>query len=162
MTSGIVRIFRSQSRKQYGLATTCRIYTTAIPLACLLAAASASAHHSATQYDRDKRVVLTGSLTKVDWRNPHIEFSLEVKDGNGHATLWLVETVPPNRFAYRNIRKAIFESAIGQILMMEILPTRDGSPYGLLRKITFSDGSVVRCGDMGVGGSCVWEPASQR
>ena len=161
MTSGIVRIFRSQSRKQYGL-TTCRIYTTAIPLACLLAAASASAHHSATQYDRDRRVVLTGSLTKVDWRNPHIEFSLEVKDDRGHGTHWLVESLPPNRYANRNIPKAIFERAVGQILTMEIFPARDGSPYGLLRKVTFSDGSVVSCGDAGVGGSCAWESASHR
>ena len=162
MISGMLRIFHSQSRKKYGAATTSRICVTAIPLACLLAAGSAAAHHSASQYDRDKRVVVTGTLTKIDLRNPHIEVSLEVKHDSGHAELWLVETLPPNRFASHNIRKAIFENAIGQILMMEVHPTRDGSPFGLLRKITFPDGSVVVCGNEGVGGNCIWQSTSQR
>lgn len=162
MISGMFRIFRSQSRKPHGAATISRICITAIPLACLLAAESASAHHSAVQYDAAKRVMLTGTLTKVDWRNPHVELSLEVKDDSGHAKLWVVETVPPNRFASRNIGKAIFENAIGQILLVEICPTRDGSPFGLLRKVTFSDASVVKCGDQGVGGNCTRESTSQR
>lgn len=162
MTSGMFRIFRSQSRKACWAATTFRSWITAISLVCVLAAGSASAHHSATQYDAAKRVTLTGTLTKVDWRNPHIEISLEVKDDSGHAKLWLVETVPPNRFASHNIRRAIFDNAIGQILMVEISPTRDGSLFGILRKIAFPDGSVVQCGNEGVGGNCVRESTSQR
>jgi hypothetical protein len=84
MISGMLRIFRSQNRKQHGT-TISRICISAIPLACLLAAGSALAHHSASQYDAAKRVMLIGTLSKVDWRNPHVEVSLEVKDGNGPA-----------------------------------------------------------------------------
>src|SRR5438874_7397595 len=90
-----------------------------IALAFFLAASTAWAHHSMAQYDATKRVTLIGTLTKVDWRNPHVEISLDVKDDSGHATLWSVESVPPNRFASHNIDKAILEDAIGQILMME-------------------------------------------
>ena len=161
MTSGMFRTFRIQWRNQ-GAATTSRLCIAAIPLACLLAAGSASAHHSGTQYDAAKRVMLTGTVTKVDWRNPHVEISLEVKDDNGHAEIWLLESVPPNRFASRNLSRAVFENAIGQILMVEISPTRDGSPFGILRSITFPDGSVMQCGDEGLGGNCTRGATSQR
>ena len=162
MISGMLMVSHSQSRKQNGAATTSRISITTVLLGCLLAAGWVSAHHSASQYDAAKRVMLTGTLAKVDWRNPHIEVSLEVKDDSGHAKLWLVESLPPNRFASQNIPKTIFENAIGQILMVEISPTRDGSPFGILRKITFPDGSVVECGNEGVGGNCIRESTSQK
>ena len=139
---------------------TLRNYLAAILLACLLAAAS-GAHHSATQYDNAKRVTLTGTFTGIDWRNPHIEFTLEVKGDSGQSEIWLVETVPPNRLVSRNITKSDFQKAVGQSVTLVISPTRDGSRYGILRKITFADGNVVDCGDLGVSSNCKRVPRAQ-
>ena len=140
---------------------TIRIWSAAIVLACLPAAESAWAHHSATQYDNTRQVRLTGTLTKVDWRNPHIEFLLDVKDDQGQVRSWLIESNPPNRFARRNIDKAVFEGAIGQAVTVEANPERDGAPFGILVDILFPDGSVVKC-ERQVSGNCTWEPKSQR
>jgi Family of unknown function (DUF6152) len=114
-----------------------------IALGVLLAAGTAWAHHSSAVYvDQDKRVTLTGTLTKVDWRNPHVEFSLEVKSDKGQAESWRIESGPPNRYAIEKISKADFEKAIGQTVTVEVSPARDGSREAGLWKITFPDGRV--------------------
>jgi len=109
-------------------------------LAIILAAAAASAHHNNTRFDPEKHITLTGTLTKFDYRNPHIEFSVEVKGDQGQAESWIIEGWPPNAFALRKISKADFQKAVGQTVTAEAEPARDGSPRGHLRKITFPDG----------------------
>jgi len=113
-----------------------------IVLGVILAAGAAWAHHSDNRIDPNKRVTLTGTLTKLDWRNPHVEFSLEVKGDQGQAESWLIESGAPNGFATRKIGKADFEKAIGQTVTVEASPARDGSRFGSFQKITFPDGRV--------------------
>ena len=63
----------------------------------LAAAAQLLAHHSfAAEFDANKRVILKGTVTKVDWRNPHIYVYLNVKDDRGVVTEWACEGGPPN------------------------------------------------------------------
>ena len=63
----------------------------------LAAAAHLSAHHSfAAEFDASKRVTLKGTVTRVDWRNPHIYVYLNVKDASGAVTEWACEGGPPN------------------------------------------------------------------
>jgi len=115
-----------------------------IVLGVMLAAGSAWAHHNfGASFDTDKRFMLTGMLTKADWRNPHTEFSLEVKGDQGQAESWLLQGAPPNYFASRKISKADFVKAIGQTVTVEASRARDGSRYGVLWKITLPDGRVV-------------------
>ena len=53
---------------------------------------SLTAHHSYTSvFDVSKKVTLTGTLTKVDWRNPHIEISLDAKGDRGQMEAWVIE-----------------------------------------------------------------------
>ena len=121
-----------------------RICNAVIALGCLLAASSAWAHHSvASVFDQDKRVTLTGTLTKFDWRNPHTEFALEAKGDTGQAESWLLESNSPSALARRKVGKADFQEAIGQTVTVEVNPARDGSRFMLLRKITFPDGKSV-------------------
>src|SRR5215467_3802514 len=66
-----------------------KLLTLAVPAALLLMAASAFAHHSfAAEYDAKKPVTLTGTVTKVEWMNPHIFFYVDVKDSEGKVTNW--------------------------------------------------------------------------
>ena len=66
-------------------------------LGVLLAAGPAFAHHAfAAEYDAAKPVKLTGTVTKVEWTNPHTWFYLDVKDSSGKVTNWGFEMGSPN------------------------------------------------------------------
>lgn len=62
-----------------------------------LAAAPFWAHHSAAaEYDASKLLVLTGTVTKLEWTNPHVHCYVEVKNGHGSAISWYLEMASPN------------------------------------------------------------------
>ena len=114
-------------------------------LAVLLMAESLWAHHSFTAvFEMSKQFTLAGTLTKVDWRNPHIQLSLEAKDDGGTVQAWVIEGMAPSGFRGRNVGKSDFEKAIGQTITVEAVRAKDGSLYGLLLQITFPDGRSVR------------------
>jgi dipeptidyl aminopeptidase/acylaminoacyl peptidase len=65
-------------------------------------------------FDFNDRVTLNGSLSKIDWRNPHIYLAVDVKSGSEQGQTWSVEGPAPNFFRTRDITKADFEGASGQ------------------------------------------------
>ena len=65
--------------------------------AFLLVSGSMLAHHSATIYDRDHIVTLTGTVTEFSFVNPHVEIHFDVIDGNGNTEHWIAESGPPNK-----------------------------------------------------------------
>ena len=68
--------------------------------AVALAAASVSAHHSfAAEYNANDQVTLVGTITKVEWTNPHARFYIDVRDEKGEVTNWNFEMASPNVLA---------------------------------------------------------------
>jgi hypothetical protein len=64
---------------------------------CLLGVAPAFAHHSlAAEYDEKKPITLAGTVTKLDWRNPHTWIYLDVKTASGEVEKWQCEMGSPN------------------------------------------------------------------
>lgn len=62
-----------------------------------LAVAPLAAHHSIdAEFDRNKPVTVTGTVSKIDWMNPHIWIYLDVKEKDGKVTKWQFEGGPPN------------------------------------------------------------------
>ena len=67
-----------------------------VVVGAILLAGSAWAHHNMTAiFDFNDRVMLSGTLTKVDWRNPHIELVVDAKSGD-QVQSWSLEGPPPN------------------------------------------------------------------
>jgi hypothetical protein len=112
--------------------------------AVALLASDALAHHNMTAlFDFNDRVTLNGTLTQVDWRNPHMYLTLEVKGAAGAAESWQAEGPSPTWFRIRDIGKADFEGSMGKLLTVEVSRARDKSKSGLIRTITMPGGKVV-------------------
>ena len=74
-----------------------KFYVLVAGLGLLATAAPMMAHHSFTaEYDAAKPVKLTGTVTKVEWMNPHARFYIDVKDDSGTVTNWELELGSPN------------------------------------------------------------------
>jgi hypothetical protein len=116
---------------------------TAVVCVGLVSAESLLAHHSAVLFDLSRTFTLSGTLTKIDWRNPHIAVFVDVTDDAGRVAAWEFETGAPSWFRGRNVGKADFEKAIGQSVSVEAVRAKDGTRYGYLYKITFADGNSM-------------------
>ena len=113
-------------------------------LAAMLVASSAWAHHNMSAlFDFNDRVTLTGTLSKVDWRNPHIELIVDAKSGGDQVQPWSIEGPNPGFFRNRDVNKSDFDMALGKTVAAEASRARDGSRSSLLRIITLPDGKVV-------------------
>lgn len=108
------------------------------------AAAAASAHHNmSAMFDFSQRFTRTGTMTKIDWRNPHIYVFVDVKNDQGVVESWSYEGPPPGFFRTRDIGKADFENSMNKAVTVEASRARDGSRSGLIREITLADGKLV-------------------
>ena len=109
-----------------------------------LAATILSAHHSPSAvFDMSKKVTIKGTLTKVDWVNPHIDLLMDVKSAGGATDNWKFESNPPSWFRHVSVGRSSFVAAVGQEVTVECVLARDGSHYGYMSKITFADGNSI-------------------
>jgi hypothetical protein len=114
-----------------------------LTLAALMFVSTAWAHHNMTAiYNMSDIVKVSGTLTKIDWRNPHIELDVDMKNG-AEAQTWALEGPPPSFFRTRDINKSDIETALNKTVTAEASRARDGSHAGLLRVMTLSDGKVI-------------------
>jgi hypothetical protein len=108
--------------------------------AVVLLGNNALAHHNMTAlFDFNDRVTVNGTLTTVDWRNPHTYLTIEVKGAAGAIESWQAEGPSPTWFRIRDVGKADFEGSVGKTLSR----ARDKSLSGLIRTLTLPSGRVV-------------------
>lgn len=110
-----------------------------------VAAVPAIAHHSfAAEYDAAKPVTLTGTVTKVEWMNPHARFYIDVKDDAGKVNNWEFELGSPNGLMRRGwTRNSLKE---GDVVTVDGSLAKDGSKLANARKIKLADGRQVFAG----------------
>ena len=113
-----------------------------LALSVLLAGAVWAHHNMSALFDFNNRVTMTGTLTKFDWRNPHIQLIVEVNK-DGQMETWTLEGPPPIFFKERDVSKSDFENAFGKSVTAEASRARDGSRAGLLRTMTLPGGKLV-------------------
>ena len=116
-----------------------------IAVILLAGAFSLSAHHSTTaEFDVAHRMTLSGTLTKVDWVNPHIVVFIEAMGAEGAGNVaWKFESNPPAWFRRVGVSRADFAKAVGQTVTVEGNRAKDGSRYGYLVKFTYADGTSL-------------------
>jgi hypothetical protein len=106
-------------------------------LALLAGAAPARAHHAfAAEYDAKKPVTLTGTVTKVDWRNPHAWFYVDVKEEGGKVTNWGFELPSPNGLMRAGWTRNSMK--IGDTITVEGSRSKDGSSNANVKAVTLS------------------------
>ncbi len=103
----------------------------------LLAAAPVRAHHSfAAEYDSKKPIKLTGTVTKIDWMNPHVYFFMDVEDEKGKVTNWGFEMGPPNLLQNAGWTKNTMK--IGDVVTVEGTLAKDGTNQGNARSVVMT------------------------
>jgi hypothetical protein len=110
-------------------------------------AASAQAHHSFNDiFDVTTVTTLKGTISKIDWINPHVYISLDVKDGSGTVTTWGVESPPTNHLRAAGISRQTLwnDASSGEVVTIHVNPAKGTAkadrPLGLLMRITYADG----------------------
>ncbi len=114
-----------------------------IALAVLVGGPAWAHHNMSALFDFNQRFTRTGTFTELDWRNPHIYLSVDVKSEEDQVETWSFEGPAASFFRVRDVGKSDFESSLGKTVTVEASRARDGSLSGLIRMITLSDGTVV-------------------
>ena len=110
-----------------------------------------AAHHSfAAEFDGNRPFRLKGTLTKIQWTNPHAYFYLDVKDEKGNVVNWGCEGGGPGALSRRGFKKG--DIKLGDVLVVDGYLAKDGSHLIDARRITLPDGRLVFGGSAGDGG----------
>lgn len=110
--------------------------------AALLAASTASAHHSLSLFETSAPHVFEGRVTRVDWRSPHTLIFVDEKEASGQVVEWRVETVP-NSWLINRAGWSQDSVKAGDQVKVELYAYTDQSiKYGFLLRVTKADGKV--------------------
>ena len=100
------------------------------------------AHHSFAMFDKNRHVTVKGTVSKVEWTNPHVYIFVNVPDGKGGKTQYALECNSPNVLMRTGWRATTLKA--GDAVSVALYPLRNGQPGGLLDTVTLSDGRTIK------------------
>ncbi len=122
----------------------------AIVIVCLWASTTAAHHSFTAEFDINKPVKLTGTVTMVRWSNPHGWIYIDVKGDDGKVVNWAFETAAANALYRRGTRPEDFP--IGTQVTIDGYLARNGTPTATSGKLMFADGRSITIGAGAVAG----------
>src|SRR5215471_11691730 len=119
-------------------------------ITCVFAALPAWGHHAfAAEFDDKKPLILKGTVTQMDWINPHAWIHIDVKNPDGTVTNWMIEAGAPNGLLRRGFNKTSLPK--GTEIVVEGWQAKDGSNRANGSNVTFQDGKKLFVGSSGTG-----------
>ena len=117
-------------------------------LGLLMATVPVLAHHSfAAEFDAKRPVKLSGTVTKMEWINPHAWIYIDVKNDEGKVTNWAIEFGAPNALLRRGLRKTDFPTGVE--LLVKGYRAKNGTPTINGTTVQFPDGRNLFTGSSG-------------
>jgi len=114
-------------------------------IAALFPLAASHGHHSfSAEYDRDKPINVTGTVTKVEWTNPHARIYLDVTDADGKVVNWDFELGPPNGLMRQGWRRDSLRA--GHVVTVNGFLSKDQEHVANARSVKLPDGRQVFAG----------------
>src|SRR5207249_7497004 len=122
-----------------------RLFLAAAGIFILASAAPVVAHHAFTsEFDGTKPVTLKGTVTKMEWTNPHAWLHVDVKGPDGKVVSWMIEGGAPNALLRRGWNRETV--APGTVVVVQGFRARDGSNRASGGNVTLPDGRKLFIG----------------
>jgi hypothetical protein len=130
--------------------TAFQTFSAVVVLGALTAVAPVSAHHAfAAEFDANKPVNLTGTITQIEWINPHAWLHMDVKGKDGKTQKWEIELAAPNGLIRRGWTKGSVPP--GTQVVVSGYAAKDGTLKANAREANFPDGRKMFVGSSGTG-----------
>jgi hypothetical protein len=110
-------------------------------VALLIGPVPALAHHSASMFESEKTVTVSGAVKEFEYLNPHAWLYVVVTDDGGEETLWGFEAEGPSTLMRAGIKKDALQP--GDLVTVTARPMWDGRPAGAWVSVTKADGTVL-------------------